>query len=88
VEIDQDQNRRAFGLCERLQRSNGRDRIGDFGAGLARNRQSLCQVPGRQLPGLLAAELADFRQRVFVLMGLNPQARKTGLNELLQVRSK
>jgi len=53
----------------------------------ARNLQAAGDVPYGQFPVVLAAKLGDFGQDIVVLMGLYPEAGKTGRNVFRQTLS-
>ena len=92
VEVDQHQQRGTVRRAQRIQRTNGGQRIVgarvDAGIILAVDRQAAVDVPDDQPPVLGAAHLGDFGQGVFVLVGLNPQAGETGGDVLRQVLGK
>ena len=83
VEVAEHEDRRAVGIRHGPQRPDGRQRVAgaDGGARVgapAVQVQAAVDVPGGQVPALLAAEAGDLGDRVVVLERLDPQAGEGG----------
>ena len=91
VEVGQNQHRRTVGAGQGTDGADRGQRVAAPGVGgvvLARDLQSLLDVPGRQPPVLLAAELGDFVEGIFVLVTFDPQAGEAGRDVLGQTLRK
>ena len=83
MEVAQDQDRRAVGAGQRVDGTDGGQRITtgrvDFTV-LAGDLQTLLDVPDGEPPIFVTAHLGDFRDGVVVLVGLDPEAGETCRN--------
>jgi len=83
MEILENQQGRAFGAGQGVDRLDGSERVGPTGIGrlfASGNLQALSHVPSGQLPALIAGNLGDLTQSGGMLTALYPQPRETGRN--------